>query len=254
MYRNVALTILVILTAIVALELARAPRALPAPTPEDETAFEANRRVLETRIAELNLHNTTVGEAIERIRQATHIPFAVNWESLEKLRDRPIDAELHDVALGDAVQFVLCLDQYDASQFPLPQADFDVVNGTLIIGGPRRGSSAPNNFPPRALRMRMYDVRDLLAEPYWGYRPNPKQAAERSEDRAQALGWLVQSEAGMKNWDISHRPGSFNGFEPGGFASLNVWAGRLFVVQTTYGHMRIEAFLARLRSLKQGEK
>jgi hypothetical protein len=259
MYRNVALTLLVILTAIIALELARAPRRVPAPSPGDEAAFQANRRVLETRIPDLDLRNTTVGEAIELIRQTTHVPIAANWQSLDDLRKRPVDIELHNVTLGDAMQFLLCLDQYDASYFPIPQAEFDVANGMLMIAAPGRRFAQNSNFPSRSLRLRIYDVRDLLNDSYWGYDSTGGQNAARGESRLDELQYLVQTYAGMKNWQYGIRQGpnasgggSSSGQEPNGPASVYGLAGRLFVVQTTYGHMRTEAFLERLRAKNTG--
>lgn len=250
MYRNVALTILVVLTAIIALELARAPRPTPAPTPDDEAAFQANRRVLETRIPELDLYNTNVGQAIELIRQATHVPIAVNWQSLDELRKRPVDIELHNVTLGDAIQFVLCLDQYDEFQFPMPQAEFDVANGTLMIG-PGRSGTTGSSFPARALRLRAYDVRDLLTDAYWGYQPAGGQNTARGDSRLDELQGLVRSYSGLKNWDLGPKFGTYSGQEPEGQASIYGFAGRLFVLQTTYGHMRVEAFLERLRAMNK---
>ena len=247
MYRNVLLTALVLLTAVVAIELSRPARTRAAPASDDEAAFAANRRVLEIRIPDLDLRNVTVGEAIEQIRRATRVPIAVNWESLDDLRKRPVDIELQNVTLGDAVQFVLCLDQYDTYQFPMPQAEFEVANGTLMIGASRGG-----NFPERALRLRVYDVRDLLTDSYWGYQSTGGQTTARGDSRLDELQGLVRTYAGMKNWNPGMQSGSFSGNEPGGLASMYGFAGRLFVVQTTYGQMRVEAFLERLRALDKG--
>jgi hypothetical protein len=253
MYRNVLVTLLVLLTGVVAIELWHPARTPPAPAPDDEAAFQANRRLLETRIPDLDLRNVTVGEAIEQVRKATHVPIAVNWQSLDELRKRPVDIELQNVTLGDAVQFVLCLDRYDWAQFNIPQADFDVVNGTLVIGATRQGNHL-SGFPPRALRMRVYDVRDLLSDSYWGYQSTGGQNIARGDSRLDELQGLVQNFAGMKNWDPGPRMGTFSGYEPEGFASIYGFAGRLFIVQTTYGHMRTEAFLERLRALNKGKR
>lgn len=251
MYRNVLLTVLVLLTAVVAIELWHPARARTVPAPNDEAAFQTNRRLLETRIPDLDLRNITVGEAIEQIRKATHVPIAVNWQSLEELRKRPVDIELQNVTLGDAVQFVLCLDAYDWAQFNIPQADFDVVNGTLVIGATTQGHR-PSGFPPRALRLRVYDVRDLLSDSYWGYLSTGGQDTARGDSRLDELEGLVEHYSGMKNWARQGVTGSFSGHEPDGFASMSGLAGRLFVVQTTYGHLRTEAFLERLRALDKG--
>jgi hypothetical protein len=251
MYRNVLHTTLVLLTAVIAVKLWRPSHTPPPPAPNDEAAFAANRRLLETRIPDLDLRNVTVGEAIETIRKATHVPIAVNWQSLDELRKRPVDIELRDVTLGDAVQCILCLDRFNGVQFGLSQADFDVVDGTLVIGATSRGNQT-SGFPPRTLRMRVYDVRDLLSDAYWGYQSTGGQKMARGDSRLDELQNLVQSYSGMKNWERQGITGSFSGHEPEGFASIYGFAGRLFTVQTTYGHMRTEAFLERLRALDKG--
>ena len=260
-YRNVMLTVLVLATGIIATEL-RPPRhpALPVPTPEDEVAFQANRRVLETRIPELDLRDTTVGPAIDRIRQAARLGLAVNWQGLEDLRDRKVDIVLRNVAVGDAIQFVLCLDQYDVSYMPIPQAEFDIVSGTLILGAPRiLMQRDPNQFPERLLRVRVYDVRDLLTDEYWGYASTASQTRAHEDARLHEVVGLVRQYAGMKNWAIETRSAGTHSSimsltsEPDGSAALNGFAGRLIAVQTTYGHMQIEAFLARLRAMHQGK-
>ena len=40
-----------------------------------------------------------------------------------------------------------------------------------------------------------------------------------------------------------------HGQEPQGYATIMPFAGRLFVVQTAYGHIQVEKFLARLRAV-----
>lgn len=246
MYRNIVLTLMLVVAIIIAIELAR---SRPAPAPLDDRAekeFAAARAVLERRIPELKLNGVTVGQALEEIRRKTGIPVAVNWTSLDSLRDRQVDIDLHDIAIGDALQFLFCLDRYNTTGlFGVPQAEFDVVNGTLIVGKAAMLPPGPRTFPSAAMKVRCYDVRDLVDDPYWGYQPASAQATQR-ESRLAALAVFVQQYAGMNNWEIVGQ-GSSVGW-PSGAGTTKAFAGRLIVVQTTYGHMRTERFLARLRA------
>jgi hypothetical protein len=246
MYRNVVLTILAITTSFIAIRLAL-PAAPPGLDPfKSERIFQANRQVLEKRIAHLSLKNMTVGQAIEQLCAQAGVPLAANWKGLEQTRDRPVDSELRDVTFGDAVQFLLCLDRSDWSYNPYPQVEFDVANGSVFIGLGNALSAAPPEFPARAMTVRIYDVRDLLTDEYWGYISTASVTAN-GESRLGTIAQLVQRHAGLKNWELSGGTNDHGGL---GVASMNWIAGRLVVAQSTYGHMRIEAFLARLRSAR----
>jgi hypothetical protein len=159
-----------------------------------------------------------------------------------EVRDRQVDIELHDVAVGDVLQFLFCLDRYDLAFYPYPQPEFDVIHGTVLIATSVQGTS--RTFPAGALTLRIYDVRDLLTDEYWGYQ-SADQSVFEGDSRLGELRWLVQNLAGMKNYELQS---GTHGQEPEGFASINSSAGRLFVVQTAYGHLQVEAFLARLRA------
>ena len=163
MYRNIVLTLMLIVAIVIAIELGR-PRHVPAPLDDRaEKEFVAARAVLERRIPELKLHGVTVQQALEEIHRLTSVPIADNWSSIEQVRDRKVDVDFHDVALGDAVQFLLCLDRYDLAFYPLVQAEFDVVNGTLVIGSAVENKPV-RTFPSGIMTLRSYDVRDLLAD------------------------------------------------------------------------------------------
>jgi hypothetical protein len=224
MYRNIVLTLMLSVAIVIAIELGR-PR--PAPPPLDHRAekeFAAARAVLERRIPELKLHGVTVGQSLGEIHRVTGVSIEVNWKSLEEVRDRKVDVELHDISLGDALQFLLCLDRYDSSFFPTAQAEFDVIDGRLTIAN---GSASPPMFPPRAMTLRQYDVRDLLSDSYWGYQPTGSPTTAGA-DRLNELANLLQALAGMKNYQSATNAG-----QPSGVASIMPFAGRLFVVQTT---------------------
>lgn len=243
MYRNIVLTLLLIVATVIAVELAR---GRPAPPPLDDRTqkeFTVARAVLERRIPELRLNGITVGQSIDEIHRLTGVPIEVNWTSLEKIRDRKVDIDLHDVAIGDALQFLLCLDRYDLAFYPFPQAEFDVVNGTLMVGTAAVTDPA-HTFPHGTLTVRSYDVRDLLSDQYWGYQSTGDLPADNAQ-RLGALSNLVQSFAGMKNYEWQM---GTHGQEPQGYATIMPFAGRLLVVQTAYGHLQVEKFLARLRA------
>jgi hypothetical protein len=245
MYRNIILTLVLIAAIVVAIELAPPPPAPPPPDNRAEREFAAARAVLERRIPELKLHGMTVAQALEEIHRQTGVPIEDNWTSLEEARDRHVDVELHDVALGDAVQFLLCLDRYELLFYPMAQAEFDVVNGTLMIGSSANFNRPPRTFPTGTMTLRAYDVRDLLTDSYWGYQDSG-QLTKQGEDRLSAIANLVQNFAGMKNYQLLS--GSHSNNEPSGSAFIGTFAGRLFVMQSAYGHIQVEKLLARLRA------
>jgi hypothetical protein len=241
-FRNIVLTVLLIVAIVIAAELARPG---PAPPPLDDRAeneFASARKVLERRISELNLHGITVQQSLELVHRQTGVPIEVNWNSLENVRDRQVDIELRDVAIGDLLQFLFCLDRYDQAFYPLQQPEFDVIHGTIVVGKSVFNDS--RTFPVGALTLRSYDVRDLLTDEYWGYESGPK-PAKVGDARLGELSWLVQNLAGMKNYEVQ---AGTHGQEPSGTACIYAMAGRLFVVQTAYGHLQVEDFLARLRA------
>jgi len=242
MYRNVTLTLLLIFAVVIAIELARPPK--PPTMLVEAPLSDTNRAVLELRIPELKLHQVTVQQAIEEIRRKTGIPIAVDWTSLEEIRDRTVDIELHDVAIADALQFLFCLDSFNSYDFPYPQTEFDVVSATLIISRSARVGSR-GTFPRAALTLRSYDVRDLLTDSYWGYQSTGG-LTKQGESRLSELASFVENSAGLKNWE-SH-PGSHSSHEAAGSAAVWGFAGRLMVFQTAYGHMQVDAFLSRLRA------
>jgi hypothetical protein len=243
MYRNVVLTLLLVVAIVIAIELARPRRSPPPAADPAELAFAQARAVLERRIPELKLQGMNVRQSVEEIRRVTGVPMEVNWETLGALGDRPVDIELHDVALGNALNFVLCLDRYSLVFYPLPQADFDVVRGVVMIAGARPSNSGAH-IPAGVMTLRSYDVRDLLTDSYWGYQPTGDPTTQ-GEQRTLEVANLVQGFAGMKNYQ--QLPGSHGRDEPNGLATITPFAGRLIVFQTVYGHMQVEKFLQRLR-------
>ena len=158
MYRNIVLTLMLIVAIVIAIELGR-PRRVPPPLDDRaEKEFAAARAVLQRRIPELKLHEVTVQQSLDEIHRLTGVPIEVNWKSLEEIRDKPVDIELHDVAIGDLLQFLFCLERYDLAFYPMQQAEFDVVDGTIIIGCATNHSGPGHTFPTAAMTARTYDV------------------------------------------------------------------------------------------------
>jgi hypothetical protein len=236
MYRNVVLTLLTVTAIYIAVRLSHPkPALLPV---DDEQIFQANRQVLEKRFAVLALRNTTVGGAIEQLCRGADVPLAANWKDLEGLRDHPVDIELRNVSLGDAMQFLLALDGlYRYRSLP----DFSVANGTLVIAAHAR---QPYAFPVRSMTVRVYEVGDLLTDEFWGCKLSGTIPAD-GDSRIQALQDLLQEDGGLVNWPRA--TGSLSMATQDDFASITSFGTKLVVLQTTYGHMRIESFLAQLR-------
>lgn len=233
MYRKILITLLVVLIAVIALELARprhAPRAVARPVPS--TAESLLRR----RIPELKLRNLTVEQAIDTIRTTVHVPILVNWDGMTSLRYATIDVQLRDVALADALRIIFTpISAGEPVRCDWGGVDFDVLNGTLIV------TTAPT-FP--VMRVQIYDVHDLITDAYWGVESGPR-PAEVQANRLTDLSNLVRDSLSMYNWEQG--PGSHGAGELSGRAASWGSAGRLFVGQTEEGQRKVAILLEQLR-------
>jgi hypothetical protein len=235
MLRNILLTALLIVAIVIAIEM-RATRPRTQAEPELSAVVQ---ECLDRRIPNLVIYGGTYREAIEQMKRATGVPINVDWTTIPKWDAQKIDIELHDIALGDAVAYLFRMDRMGFSD--AEQVDFEILNDHLFITSSKR-------FPPSAVALRLYDVRDLLTDQYWGCASGPD-PTQTQLARLDALARLIEAFAGSRNWIMGSRRGGSHGLgEEFGYGDIRFGAGRLFVNQTTRGHRQVEAALERLRN------
>ncbi|HZL36590.1 MAG TPA: hypothetical protein VFC78_14820 [Tepidisphaeraceae bacterium] len=239
MYVKVTLTLLLVVMATVAIELARPPRPVPPPADIPPISRES-AQAFARRIPELKLRGATTEEAMNQLGDKLHLPVLVDWTGLSALRIKRWDIDLHDVPLKDVLHLLFMpgtiLNTGPSSDQSWRGADFDVLNGVLVV------TIAPR-YP--AMYLRGYDVRDLLTDAAWGVESGAK-AAEIHESRTNALLNLVSGNfAQMQNWNRAPMEGAW---VPDGTANIGCVDGRLLVMQTSLGHRNVEEVLARLRA------
>jgi hypothetical protein len=235
MYRNVILTLLLIVAVIIAFEF----RPGHATTQSEPKLSATARQILDRKVPNLVIRHGSPKEAMAALSDATGVKISVDWPSVPNWEKSKIDVELHDMNLGDALSYIFQMDReyYNG----LEQVDFDVVDGIVRV------AAAPR-FPTGFMSLRIYDVRDLLSDDYWmcGLGPDP---IATQYQRADALETLIETVAGSRNWDMqASRGGSHGPGEEFGHGDMKVQAGRLLVVETTRGHEQVETALQRLRA------
>lgn len=179
--------------------------------------------VLTDRTPELRLENVSFEQAVDTIRRQWRVNIEVEWAKLKGTidRDATVNVRLWNVRLSQALSAVL-----DAT------AEGDKVNwfardGFITITG--------DNGEPRGGIIRVYDVRDLVAEAVTYRKAQPRDRASEptapAEDQeGEALVELVRGT--LYKSAMGYR----------------FWAGRLIVVDTPEAHRRVEELLAGLRA------
>jgi hypothetical protein len=196
---------------------------------------------LEQKIPELNLDSTTLGAAIETLRQATHANIAVYWNQLAAmglLRDTPIKLHLWAVTLDQALGAILTV---AGGEHPGMRA---VRDGIIVVG-------TPDQIRNGSLSTRIYEIRDLI-EKYrteggllrptaatsqravndWGQAP-----PGTFQDTLDSIAKLIEDTVDTDSWKD-------NG---GSIGALRELAGRLVITQTPAAHRKIVALLRTLR-------
>ena len=232
MYRNTLLTALLIVAIVIAIELRPNPVATRM-----EPVIPEPAQCLQRRIPTLTLRHTKVRDALEQMHKITGVEFSVDWLSIPAWDLEELNLELHDVTVNDALAQIFRINS-SHSNVPLEQVDFDVVSGCVRIADASR-------FPAAVMTLRIYDVRDLLTDQYWGCAsgPNP---AEAQADRNARLCGIIESFSGSRDWEAQRQITRFH--VPRGEASITFLAGRILVRQTNQGHRQVEAALERLRN------
>jgi hypothetical protein len=233
MYVKIVLTLLVVLTAVLAVGVSR-PRivveaAIPAPPGRADAA-------LDRQVNSLPVSETTVEAAVKVLETLGEVKLDVNWDALANAgvrRTDRIQAHVNAGTFGSAIQSVL------ASGHPglvlVCDADGDVVT-----------VSTASAFV-KDLEVRTYDVRDLLTDRYWGIKVAPADIDEIQGSRIASLAGTIEECVGEGSWDRHN----FTQVSYGGsWAEFQWWAGRLIVTQTARNHRKIERMLATLRQMQ----
>ena len=103
---------------------------------------------------------------------------------------------------------------------------------------------APPIGPADAMTLRIYDVRDLLTDEFWGNHRTADPASS-ADARLAELVWLIREQSGMNNYQPLRGVPSLGSSR---VAAIHVCSQRLCIVQTPQGQLQAEALLARLRA------
>ena len=231
-----AVVFLTALGAAVSTTIPAAPLAPPARhvlyPQSSETGAEAK---LGQVIPSLRLKNVPLHEAIEHLRELTRANIFVNWRSLEAAgldRDVPVDVDLHDVTLAEALKWVA-----KSVSGAYAKVTFTLHGGVIYV--------ANDSDVARVAGWYVYDVRDLLDGEHalklpagWaggGSNPHDPAGARRGEVIDELVN-LIQVTIAPDSWE-----------DGGGTGSIHEFRGRLFIRQTWENHQLVEAALSALR-------
>jgi hypothetical protein len=221
-WMNAMVTLLAASMAIIAVRLA-VPRRMSAPLREKNIA---EQKLME-RIPELKLKGMAVDEAVKELEKIAEVNIVVKWQFPQENRPRRrvVDVDLHDISLLAALHCIVGEDMHCNAE------------GEVIMVGP------PWSFYPADMTVRVYDVRDLISDQYWGSKSQQTDAVHVEEARSHAIVRAVKDYTNIENWVQS---GLSTRASPSG-GQATACAGRLIVLQTTDGHLKVEKLLELLR-------
>ncbi|HWE97017.1 MAG TPA: hypothetical protein VG269_23850 [Tepidisphaeraceae bacterium] len=227
-WMNAMVTLLAASMAIIAVKLA-VPRRMSAPLREKNIV---EQKLME-RIPELKLKGMAVDEAVKELGKIAGVNIVVKWEFPQdnRPRHRIVDVDLHDISLLAALHCIVGEDMHCNAE------------GEVVMVGP------PWSFYSADMTVRVYDVRDLISDEYWGSKSPQADAVPVEEARSHAIVRAVKDYTNIENWvqsGLSTRAGPSSG----GQATATACAGRLIVLQTTDGHLKVEKLLELLRKNK----
>lgn len=226
MYVKVVLTLILLATTAVAVAIWRRPPAriiAPPLSPAEQKLAE--------NIDRLDLRGVTRHDAVALLQQRVGIPLSVDWNTVggtqvapSSFRDEKLDFDLRDVPLWFALQRIL---GYNVRYW--------TDHGHIMVRDDSR-------YPIGGLITRIYDVRDLISDAYWGVSSRGANADAVAAARVNALRDIVIEGASGNSWVELGGLGA-----PGGYGSISAFGGRLIVSQTADVQVQVERVLAGLR-------
>jgi hypothetical protein len=234
MYVKVMLTILVAVSAFIAVRLAFPPSSPPLVGQAPGVADAA----LDAKIDSLELDAVPASQAVQVIEQKAGIHILVDWNSLGSQsvsRNTPVTLSLHNVVVADALS---CALQADGKDWQL----------TCNTWGDTANIYVLDRIPTLQTSVRVYDVRDLLSDEYWGIKSGPEESQPNQTQRMDSLAGMLTAYAGLDGWKPSaHFSGGQSAIVK---TETHGFAGRIIVTQTTHGHRRVQELLAWLRQMR----
>jgi hypothetical protein len=240
MYLKVVLTLLLAVAVVIAVQLARAPRAEggapasasavgPAGAPaHPEPLWAADRDpLLDRRIARLDLKGVTFLEALDRLREEAGVNIVVGWPTSHPSYGERVELRLRDSTLRSALRALV---------EPLGErVHFTSIDGVIVV-------NAHTEYPWAGVT-RLHDARDLIDAftARLGATGPGAGASERGGDpRARAVDSLfdvIQKRVAPDMWRDAG----------GSVGSMSEWNGILVITHTPQRHEEIAHLLESLR-------
>lgn len=242
MYVKLLLGVLVLLAAGIVFALAR-------PRPPGVAGAALAPDPLDSNVPDVHLKDVPLSEAVDTLARLTRTNIRVNWDQLAAFGYRPgtaVELDLHDVTLLAALRVL-----FERDETPdRPTLAYDADGGVISIADAEK--------TPARLVVRVYDVRDLVSDEYFGRPPRPADGGVGvpAEDRVGNLAaavrrYIGQPEPGGQSGGLF---GSSGRAWPvpagsGALANPNVrgWGGRLIVVDSMAAQREVQLLLMRLR-------
>jgi len=149
------------------------------------------------------------------------------------MKDLRVTLSLKDVPVWVALEMIF--NPYWARE----GLHFDAIGDEVIV-------SLGGHFTRDKLKLRCYDIRDLLTDEFWGAKTPTEHADEVLADRSASIATLIEAAAGLENYPFAGGSRGDDAYLDGFGWNLNM-SWRLFVAQTSYGQRRFEMAIARLR-------
>ena len=217
---------------------AKPPALQPLAQPEDP---------LSMRIAKVDLDDTSYGQAINYLRELTHINLVADWDELKELEVTPatplhIDLHLHDVTLGEVLHSI-CM----AFQEPHPTFDVYVWTGYQVEKGFVVFTRVHLQGDHDPFETRIYDVTNILEH------PSSFEVVELATRESKDRQW-AGSPPTYRLKTLIDATLNEEGMTPPAFDSaLRLFCGKLIVTDTAENQARIEKLLNLLDQLSRNQ-
>jgi hypothetical protein len=235
MYVKFMLTVLVVATAMLAFRISR-PVVVEAPIPAPPGSAEA---ALDREMDPLPFWDMTVEAAVRKLQIVGNVKLDVDWDGLAKAgihRGDNIVGHTSSTPFSETIETALTAGHPGLRLVCEGEGDtVSVTTETAFL---------------RGLTVRTYDVRDLLADSYWGIAVAPAETPDTQQGRMYSLVFVIETSIGQHTWTWDDRSAAVASMQSGSIATIQTWAGRLIVTQTPGNHRKIERMLATLRQMR----